>query len=74
MVITTGYDLDLKKFVGTLFGSMMTKLWGTKSWEYECSSELSRLENVLRFIESNQNKASHRHHSGAFPNWNGRAT
>ena len=34
MVITAGYDSDLKKFVATWFGSMMTKLW-----VYECSKE-----------------------------------
>jgi hypothetical protein len=27
MVITAGYDPELKKFVATWFGSMMTKLW-----------------------------------------------
>lgn len=34
MVITAGYDPDMKKFVATWFGSMMTKLW-----VYECSRE-----------------------------------
>ncbi len=34
MVITAGYDPELKKFVATWFGSMMTKLW-----VYQCSKE-----------------------------------
>ena len=34
MVITAGYDPNLKKFVATWFGSMMTKLW-----VYECFRE-----------------------------------
>jgi len=27
MIYTLGYDLDLKKYVGTWIGSMMTRLW-----------------------------------------------
>lgn len=34
MVITAGYDPDMKKFVATWVGSMMTKLW-----VYDCSKE-----------------------------------
>jgi hypothetical protein len=34
MIITAGYDPDMKKFVATWFGSMMTKLW-----VYECFKE-----------------------------------
>jgi hypothetical protein len=34
MTITVGYDTDLKKFVATWFGSMMTRLW-----VYECFKE-----------------------------------
>lgn len=35
-VLTVGYDADARKYVGTWFGSMMTRLW-----IYDCSMDAS---------------------------------